>query len=147
MTRDEWIAQARELLAGIPAASELLSSAPEAATVIEGELVEDDEPTRRVGANRPAPIAVGLARRGTRARPARHGVLARAGRFAARKLTEPDVEAPLYGTERLEVGVHKITERAVEEGLNALSGVKERLPSLSNRGAAFAGRKLGRRSQ
>ena len=106
MTREEWIAQARELLADIPAARELLSSSPDAPIVIEGELVEDDEPAPRVGANRPPPNADALARRGTRARPARLGVLARAGRFAGRKLSEHDAVEPLFGTERLEVGVH-----------------------------------------
>ena len=147
MTRDEWISQARELLAGRPEAEELLAVAPEAATVIEAEIVDDDD-ERSVGANREASPTAKLARRPYAPRASRRmGALARAGRFAARKLTEPDAEDRLYGTERLEVGVHKITERVVDEGLDALEGVKERLPSLRDRGSAFAGRKLGRRGQ
>ena len=147
MTRDEWIAKARELLADQDDAQELLADSPDAPTVVVGELVEDDEPAETVGAKpSPAVVSVELAPRAREARPGRPpGVLARMGRFAARKLTEPDeAEAPLYGTERLEVGVHNLTEKAVDRGLDALQGAKAKLPQLRDRGAAFRGRRLGR---
>ena len=151
MNRSEWISKARELLADNPEAAELLAVELDAPTVIVGEVIDDDEleaeglgakATAPPSSPRPSPSSTKLARQGTRAHR-NTGALARAARFGVRKLTEPD-EPRLYGTERLEVGVHNLTEKAVDKGLDALEGVKEKLPSLRSRGAAFAGRRLGR---
>jgi hypothetical protein len=128
MNRDEWIDRARKLLEGNPEASELLEGAPDAPTVIVVEAEEIEELPARQAAPEPA-----------RRPPSR--ALVRGARFARKLFTEP--EARLYGTERVEVAAHQITERVVDRGMDALEGAVASLPTLSDRGAAWSRRRLG----
>ncbi len=137
MTREEWIAQARALLEGNPEASELLEEPPRPATVVFAEVVEDDaelEQAQAVEVVVPAVPESSPRRRGSTESRA----LVRAGRFARRALTEP--EDRLYGTERLEVKAHQVTERIVDKGMDALERLPGKLPTLRKRGRRFAGR-------
>jgi len=155
MTKDAWIARARELLAGNDDAAQLLAvdfeleDQPATLQVIEGEVIEDGqsetpgkavariEPVvlRDPGPHKPGPP------------PARRGFATRFGgmvKQAAEALAESDEEAPLSGFDRLDVRMGETAERAVDKGLDALKDIPKHAPSLRDRGAAFRGRKLGR---
>lgn len=157
MTRDEWIAKARELLIliqGNPETDKLLAVSFAAPLVVEPEIVEAEfvEPPAAPQAEpaREAPVLITVP--GARAskavarvkpKPA-PGRLERLGRFAARHVTRPDEsEAPAYGTERVELAAAQLSEKMVDRGMDALEGLKGKAPVLRDRGAAMRGRRLG----
>lgn len=109
------------------------------AEVVEGEIIEegDEDAPKLVVLTDPTPSDV--ARRPKKPQSA----LRRFGRFAARQATQAD-EDRLYGTERLEVGVHRATERLVDKALDGIEKVPDMMPTLRDRGAAYRGRKMGR---
>lgn len=154
MTRAEWIAKARELLKDNDQAAELLAVSFAAPVVVEAELVEAElvePPAAPQSASTPAaPVVIRVpgpraSKAVARVKPkAPPGRLERLGRFAARHITRPDdEEAPAYGTERVELAAARLSERAIDKGMDALEGLKGKAPELRDRGAAMRGRRLG----
>lgn len=130
MTREQWIERARELLADNDEAAELLAVTFEAPTVIEAEVVVDDEldepesqaPAAEAEAPAPARARTGLAQRFT------------LGKVDLKKVATDEGE--LTATERAELGLRDLGDKAATAAMDALEDLPNRAPTI-NRDRAF----------
>lgn len=148
MTRDEWIKQARILLTDNDAAAELLAAEidPE---VLEAEFVEKKERPEmgdQIAKITPVIIKVPAPAAPQRRGGARGGFMARFGKAvdAGLSAAEKAEDKPLSGFERLDVKTGELAEKAIDKGMDAISSIPEKMPTLRDRGSAWRGRRLGR---